>query len=235
MTKTKVVSRLSLLLGVLALSTVSLVSTAASASSSPTEPSVGSPIGEWQAWASSLNDVTTSTDWTSVANNSGCQLVASSIVTANDVALGIPSGVSLDGIALQLKCGAGSPVSAMSGSTAVSPDYATNCPVFEYWNGASITNGYECVGTYASGTQAYTGAEYTYETTGSVRGHEELGTYSSSCAPGTAAANSPTVTLDEGYAELVAIPVDYSDNWSATWWKGTGSPYTNWGTVCGSY
>jgi hypothetical protein len=220
----------SVIASLLALSVITGVGVTAGAASVNSEPSPGSPIASWTSWAGSVNNVTTTTNWNTVANDAGCQLISSAVVTANDAALGIPSGVTLDGIALQVHCG-----STSNSSDVVSPDFTTNCPVFQYWNGASVTDGYECVGTYTVGTQAYTGAQYTYETTGSVTGHEELGTVSSGCSTGTAAANSGTVTLSNGDGEIVAIPVDYSDNWSATWWKGSSSPYTNWGTVCGSY
>lgn len=197
---------------------------------SNSEPSVGASIASWQAWASSVNAITTSTNWGSVANNAGCQLLSSSVVTANDAALGIPNGVIVDGMSLGLLC-----IPSSVQSTSVKPAYATNCPVLQYWNGASVTNGYECVGAYTSGSQGYAGAAYTYETSGSVTGHEELGTISSGCAPGSPAANGSKMTLTQNHGELVLLPVNYSDNWTATWWKGTASPYTNWGTVCGAY
>ena len=119
-TKTKAISRFSLLIGAFALSLVGLVGTTASASSPGSEPSAGAPVAAWQAWANSVNEATASTNWTSVAEDSGCQLIASKIVIVNDAALGIPSSVTLDGIALQLNCSADNPSASTNG---ISPEY----------------------------------------------------------------------------------------------------------------
>jgi len=198
------------------------------------EPGSGASLAQWQNWANQVNAITSSINWSNLAANSGCTVLKESMVPTNDAASGIPTGVTLNDVSLELHC---TPPASSQNSTAssLSPDYA-NCPVLQYWNGAAITNGYDCVGAYSVGSQGYDGAAYTYETTGSVTGHEELGALSSGCASqGTPVANEATVTLNNGDVGEVVHPTNVSDDWTATWWKGTSSPYTKWGTVCGTY
>jgi hypothetical protein len=193
------------------------------------EPASNAPLAQWQAWADQVNAVTSSTNWAAVAASTGYTLISSSIVPTNNAAIGIPAGVTLNSVSLDLRR-----TLISNGTATVVPNYSS-CPVLTHWNGASVTNGYECVGIYSVGLQAYAGAAYTYETSGSVTGHEELGTVASGCSPGTPAANGSTLTLNNGNVAEVVTPTSGSNHWTATWWKGTSSPYTSWGTVCGTY
>jgi hypothetical protein len=198
------------------------------------EPGSGASLAQWQNWANQVNAITSSIDWSNLAANSGCTVLNETVVSTNDAAVGIPTGVTLNSIALELHCTPAAP-SSNSSSIQASPDY-TNCPILQYWNGASITDGYDCVGAYSVGSQGYDGAAYTYETTGSVTGHEELGALASGCASqGTPVANEPTTMLHNGDVGETVHPTNVSDDWTATWWVGTSSPYTKWGTVCGTY
>jgi hypothetical protein len=95
-----------------------------------------------------------------------------------------------------------------------------------YYNGSSITNGYECVGTLTiNGNPNYVGAVYTYQGSSSATGHEELGEVGSGCSSGTAVTNGMTVTLGNGGYEEPVYLRSVSAIWTATWWEGSSSPY----------
>lgn len=194
------------------------------------EPASNAPSAQWQTWANQVNAVTSSIDWSALAASSGYTLISSSIVPTNNAAIGVPTDVTLNSVSLELRR---APVT--SGTGTMAPDYTSMCPYMTSWNGASITDGYECVGVYTSGSQAYVGAAYTYDTSGSVTGHEELGAVTSGCSTGTKVANETTVMLNDGDTGEVITPTNSSNNWTATWWDGSSSPYTSWGTVCGAY
>jgi hypothetical protein len=104
------------------------------------------------------------------------------------------------------------------------------------YTGSSVTGGYECVGTATvGGNPNYVAAVYTYQGSSSVTGHGELGEVGSGCSPGTAVVNGSTTTLQPNTYEEEFYLRGVSEIWTATWWQGASSPYSNWGTVCGQY
>lgn len=205
-------------------------------------PGSGASLQDWQSYAAQERTaLSNGTFEESQVAPTGCSLVS---YTATPYAVPAPSGgsVQLDGWDGIVRC----PVAAVKQNATSSlpistaTAYTPVCPTLTSHNGSSITNGYECVGAYSSGAQGYVGTSYTLEEAMSVTGHSEIGIWSTSCSVGGLAHNGATVTLTStsSYWEsyLTTMPVSYSNNWSGTWWKGSGGgPYSNWGTVCGTY
>jgi hypothetical protein len=102
----------------------------------------------------------------------------------------------------------------------------------------SITNGTVCVAPVTvNGNPNYMEAWYTVSSSGhSVTGHVELGGSGSTCTHGGAYANSATRNLAPGQT-ITAVygPRNFSTNWAGTFWAGSGSSFTDYGTVCALY
>ncbi len=106
----------------------------------------------------------------------------------------------------------------------------------------SITNGTICVGPTIINGAEYMQAWYTVSSSGhSVTGHVELARLGAvnppPCTHGTATANSVTVTLAPGERVLLRYGqvINYSNDWAATFWAGSGTSFTDYGTVCAEY
>jgi hypothetical protein len=105
----------------------------------------------------------------------------------------------------------------------------------------TITNGKVCVSPVTfNGNPNYMWATYTVASNGhAVTGHVELGAvvpYGGPCGHGNALANSATVTVQPGGTLVVQWgPRNASYDFAATFWAGSGSSFTNYGTVCAEY
>ncbi len=200
----------------------------------PVAPGIDAPISAWQHYAAEQRAATRSAaGWLEAHQSPGCSVLSVTVSPAINPP-GVPSGIQLDGATIVGQCTGGLKTTPSSGT--VLPAVTATCPNMALYTGQAVTNGYECAGTLTiNGNSNYVGAVYTYKGTTSVTGHEELGTVGSGCSPGTAVVNGSTTTLSPNQYQEPVYLRSSSAIWTATWWQGSTSPYTNWGTVCGSY
>jgi hypothetical protein len=182
------------------------------------------------AWTQSVNRLTRLTSWSDVLAPTGCSVKSVTYAPVESPSRVAGASLAVEAAYVVANCGA-----LENHANRVRPHYASACTTLQYWNGASVTDGYECVGTWTDAGQAYVGAEWTNESSGSVTGHEELGTPTDGCNSGDTVSNSVDKSIDVDDRAFAFIPTDASNDWSATFWAGTSSPYTSYGVVCGSY
>jgi len=203
----------------------------------PKMPAKGAGRSQWVAWAAKQRAYMPTVNWGQAMSTRSCK-----VLNWHVFAIAIPrsvannSGIVVDGVTGKGQCGSENTSNSSRTAHALQPLYTDQCLKFTEVTGAAIVGGWDCLGWYTVGSQAYDGAQYTYEGSSSVTGHEELGSWSTSCSSITTVKNGPTNTLTNGQYSWVQVPVNYSANWSGTWWKGpSGGPYTNEGTVCGTF
>lgn len=211
----------------------------------PPPPARTASMATWQQWAAQERAVTQALA-TQQVPQPGCTIDQVTVLPVTTTSGGsMPAGLQLDDISIVGTCAPASTDAPLSPSgRSISPNTTPSmCQGMNacQWDYSSPDVGYIAVGTISQNGNNYLAAAFTVGNTyGSYTGHVELGQVISGCSASGSDLldNGPTKILSAGQYEMVK-QLAYgsgSVDISSTWWDGSGSgPYTNNGTVCGTF
>ena len=202
----------------------------------PPLPTYSASPATWRSWAHAQGNVIRAVPWTAYMSAHGCSVSSLAFEqTPTPSGLGnIPPGVEMTSVSMVARCvSSTTDFSSQQGTSSPSASTSETC-------GGIAGPGTACVGpATVNGNPNYMFASYEYQGGSSATGYVELGNVGispPSCSPGSEVASSPVKTLSPGATGILFWgPRSISTTWSSTWWEGSTSPYTDWGSVCGVY
>lgn len=218
----------------------------------PEIPSADASVAQWQSFATLWNSSLGSTSLSSFqgADINGCTVVGAAAVAPGpgaDAAAGIPAGVMVDGLSIQLDCGSASSLShahVLGTSSTIGEGRSVVAPLTAPQAGSECENvgglikyGIQC--TYTCTVNGDSAAcTYFYNESAAFEQHVELsadGAGAMTCSVGSLMDKSSTYSIATDAYNIVSYPVETSNVYNGNDWEPASSPYTNLGNACAGF